>query len=177
MIVSYIVSVLFLFTLICRNKLFDLININYKDNSLFVLYIPRINLQQFVYTIDSSLNDVDYNVEILENSDLDNNLFFLASHSGGGRASYFDNLVYLEKGDIIWISGRIKKYVFVVEKSFYIQKNGNFEASYNSEGNTLFLVTCSLKYVDKQLIIRAKLISEVLNNVNFLDSDFISCYD
>ena len=162
LLVSYIVSVVFFFALVFRNKIVDLINIdNNRNNSLFELYIPRINLRHFVYAIDSSLNDVDYNVEILENSNLENNLFFLAAHSGSGSVSYFDDLVYLEKGDIIWISGYIKRYVFVVEKSFYIQKNGYFEANYNSDGNTLFLITCSLKYVDRQLIVKANLISQM----------------
>ena len=35
-----------------------------KDNILFKLYIPRIKLEKDVYTIDSSENNVDYNIEI-----------------------------------------------------------------------------------------------------------------
>ena len=165
MLVSYIVSVVLIVILFYSNGLFlikeTLIEIkNNESDVLFNLYIPRIKLQERVYTIDSSLNDVDYHVEILEGSDLGNNLFFLASHSGSGRASYFDNLVYLEKGDIIWINSANEKFVFAVEDIFYIQKNGYFDACYNDKGDTLFLITCSLEYVDKQVVVRAKLIYE-----------------
>lgn len=162
MLVSYIVSIIFSFGWLYRNKLFKLKEIfsdSYRDDEEFLLeiYIPRIKLREVVYNIDSSLNKVDYHVEILNNSNLENNLFFLAAHSGSGRASYFDNLVFLEKGDIVWLSSDID-YAFVVVDKFYIQKDGYFEANYDSKGDTLFLITCSLRYVDKQLIVRAKLI-------------------
>lgn len=161
MLVSYIASVVIGLIFVYRSKLLDFIKINSnEENILLEIYIPRIKLKKCVYNIDSSLNDVDYNVEILEASDVANNLFFLAAHSGSGQASYFDDLVYLEKGDIIWVNKNEEKYGFVVEEMFYIQKDGYFNVSYNVEGNMLFLITCSLKYVDRQLIIRSRLIYE-----------------
>lgn len=129
-----------------------------RDEVLFELVIPSINLRKKVYTIGSSLNDVDKNVEILDNSNINMKLFYLASHSGGGVASYFDKLVYLEIGDIVWLYGNDLELGFVVKDIFYISKNGYFEASYGSDGNVLFLITCSLEYVGKQLIVKADLV-------------------
>lgn len=146
-----------------KQEIFSFFNVedmNNDDEMLLELYIPRIKLKRKVYTINSSLNDVDYNVEILDSSDIGNNLYFLAAHSGNGDTSYFDNLVYLEFGDFIFIEMNDFEYVFMVDELFYIQKNGYFSVSYNSEGNTLFLITCSLKYVNRQLVVRAKLIYE-----------------
>ena len=82
----------------------------------------------------------------------------MASHSGSGRASYFDYLIYLEKGDFIFVNSINNKYNFVVDDIFYIQKNGYFIDGYNSVDNTLFLITCSLDYVSRQLVIKANMV-------------------
>lgn len=140
-------------------KKYGYVRENDKD-ILLELYIPRINLRKFVYNMNSSFNNVDYNVEILESSNLSNNLFFLASHSGGGQGSYFDELIYLEKGDFIDINIKDKKIIFVVNEIFYIEKNGTYNVSYNSKGNVLFLITCSLQYINKQLVVKATLVYE-----------------
>lgn len=140
-----------------NNLLVDKVKKN-KDDVLFELVIPSIKLRKNVYTIDSSLNNVDKNVEILDNSNISKKLFYLASHSGSGDASYFDDLIYLEIGDIIWLYGDNSRLGFVVRDMFYINKNGYFEASYGSDGNVLFLITCSLEYVGKQLIVKADLV-------------------
>lgn len=126
---------------------------------LFTLLIPKISLQEIVYTMDSKSNDVNYHVEILEGSIIERYLIFLAAHSGDGRASYFNDLVYLEKGDIILLKSTEMKLIYVVEEKFYIEKNGSFLAKYNNSGNTLFLITCSLRYVNRQLVIKAELVS------------------
>lgn len=158
LIVSYIVSSLFILYLFYNDKIFNYINnYLYKDNYLFYIEIPKINLNEFIYPIDSILNNVDYNIELLKSSKVDKNLLYIAGHSGSARNSYFDNLIYLEKGDLIYLN----KFIFVVEKIYFIQKDGNFLSYYNKEGNTLFLITCSLKYIDKQLIIKAKLINDI----------------
>jgi len=162
LLVSYIVSVIFAFGWLYFDEVFDFfgLNDNRREEKLFELYIPVIKVYKNVYNMGSSLNNVDYNVEMLSNSNWKRRLFFLASHSGGGSASYFDDLVYLEEGDFILINGSDEKFVFVVEEMFYIQKNGYLDAYYGNDGNVLFLITCSLKYVDRQLVVKAKMIYE-----------------
>lgn len=129
-----------------------------NKDKLLDIYIPRIKLRKSVYNIDSGLNDVAYNVEILRSSSIQDDLYFLAAHSGSGSVSYFDNLICMEKGDIIYIFIGDRKRIFVVDALFYIQKNGYFYVDYGSGGKELFLITCSLKYVNRQLVVRAKLI-------------------
>ena len=73
-----------------------------NDEDIFLeINIPRIRLEANVYNINSVFNDVDYNVEILSESNVDENSFFLAGHSGNGAANYFNDLFLLEVGDII----------------------------------------------------------------------------
>lgn len=129
-------------------------NVRVDGEYLFKLYIPKINLLKWVYDIDSKLNDVDINVELLNSSIKDDNLYFLASHSGGGQASYFDDLIYLEKGDVIFLEDEYQSLSYVVEEMFYIEKNGYFEVS--GTNNMLFLITCSLSNKREQLVVRAK---------------------
>lgn len=136
----------------------DDINNDDEEEVLLELYIPRISLRKFVYTIDSSKNDVDFNVELLNGSDEFLNLYFLASHSGGGRASYFDDLVYLDEGDIIWLYKHDGSLGYVVDDIFYIEKNGYFNVSYGGNGNRLFLITCSVEKSNKQLVVTAKMV-------------------
>lgn len=139
-----------------KNLRMIIANKKVKDNILFTLYIPRINLEKDVYTIGSSENNVDYNIEILEGSDISKNLLFLASHSGFGNASYFNELVQLEMGDIIWIDKGNEKIYFMVKDIFYIPKKGYFECFFLE--NRLYLITCSLDYLDKQLVVESVLI-------------------
>ena len=87
-----------------------------------------------------------------------NDLYFIASHSGSSRGSYFDDLIYLEVGDLIKLRSNTCIMIFVVKDMFYIDKSGYFNVSYSVNGGELFLVTCSLDYINRQLIIRAKLI-------------------
>ena len=135
-------------------------NYNEKSNNevLLELYIPRISLRKYVYTLDSSKNNVNVNVALLKGSDIGLNLYFLAAHSGGRRVSFFDDLVYLEKGDIIWIYIGGKSLGYVVDDIFYIEKRGYFEANYSSDGNRLFLITCSLEDKSKQIVVTGKLV-------------------
>ena len=125
---------------------------------LFEIDIPRIKLSRNVYNIGSDLNNVDYNIELLDSSNIDNDLYFIASHSGSSRASYFDDLVYLEIGDLIGLKNDNNVIIFVVRDMFYIDKNGSFDVSYNINGGELFLITCSLEYINRQLIVRGELI-------------------
>ena len=128
------------------------------EEPFIILTIPSIKLSHSIYNMNSLLNNVDRNISILESTNLEKNIFYIASHSGGGDASYFDDIAHLEKGDMIYITKKDNTLIFVTEEIFYIQKRGTLEAMYSGYGNTLFLITCSLKYLDKQIIIKAKLV-------------------
>lgn len=130
---------------------------NWNDY-LLNLEIPCINLNEFVYDKDSLLNSLEFHVTILEESDLEKNVYFLAGHSGNGSSSYFNELISLKDGDMIFIRTRTKELCFVVEKCYFIEKNGYLEVD-NELFNVLFMITCSLEFPDKQLVVRAKLVN------------------
>lgn len=148
--ICFIISLGWLF----KGEIFKIIGVNNEviENELLELQIPRIKLYRKVYNIGSNLNNVDYNVEILDSSNIGDNLYFLAAHSGSGDSSYFENLVYLDKGDLVYLKYLDFSYVFVVDDMFYIKKSGYLNI--NDFYNTLFLITCSLEYVDRQLVVR-----------------------
>ena len=155
--VIYIVSIFIIIIWPYKDRIINRI-VKCIEEPFLILTIPSIKLSHNIYNMNSPLNNVDRNISILKSTNLEKNLFYIASHSGGGDASYFDDLAYLEKGDIIYITKKDNILAFVTDEIFYIQKRGTLEAFYSGYGNTLFLITCSLKYLDKQIIIKAKLV-------------------
>ncbi len=123
---------------------------------LLELWIPSINLRQDVYDINSSLNQVDAHVEILASSIVSKNVFFLAGHSGQGGANYFNDIVKLQRGDCIELCLKDRVLHYVVDRSYYISKNGYLYVPEELQ-DVLFLITCSLKYWNQQLVVVAYL--------------------
>ena len=134
----------------------SLFNIESNSDSFLVLEIPKISLRKDIYELGSELNNVDYNVELLKESNLSNNLFFLAGHSGNGRNCFFNDLVSLDIGDKINIYVNHQILVYEVDKIYFIDKTGVMDVEVKS--NRLFLITCSLVYYNKQLVIEGNLI-------------------
>ena len=111
-----------------NKKLLSNFDVHKKDDSyLLELDIPCINLKELVYDMDSELNSIDYHVEILKNSNLEKNIYFLAGHSGSSDVSFFNNLVSLKKGDIIFIRTKNFELCYIVENLYLIEKNGYLE--------------------------------------------------
>lgn len=126
-----------------------------------VLKIPKIDLFQKIYNINSKQNNVDKNIEVLSSSNTEDNNIILASHSGTNNNAYFNKLSLLKIKDLIYIYYQNKEYIYQVTNIYYIEKTGYLEISKYSK-NTLILITCSLKYNNKQLIVTSNLIN--INN-------------
>ena len=123
------------------------------DNNVFlVLAIPKIDFRRNVYSFDSSLNNVDKNVMLLNETDVTRKNFFLAGHSGTASNCFFNDLIYLDVMDNVYIYYKDKVFKYVIMDIFYIEKNGFL--SVDDEDGVLFLITCSLKYSGMQLIIK-----------------------
>lgn len=150
-----------------QSKLIKNINNNYnyniksleksKTNPLLILEIPKIELSKKIYNIESNLNNIEKNIEIISESSLENNTIILASHSGNNKNAYFNNLIKLSINDLIYIYRDKIKYTYQLDKIYYINKTGYLEISKNLT-NKIILVTCSLIYQDKQLIVEGILI-------------------
>ena len=132
----------------------------YKENYLFEIEIPKINLKKEVYNLDSELNNVNIGIELLEPLSLpenENSCIILASHNGNSNVSYFNKLYKLELKDKIIINYNQKKYVYQIVNIYDILKNGKAVIKKYNYNNIVVLITC--KGNDKQTIYIASLIS------------------
>lgn len=132
----------------------------YKENYLFEIEIPKINLKKEVYNLDSELNNVNIGIELLKPLALpenENSCIILASHNGNSNVSYFNKLYKLELKDKIIINYNQKKYVYQIVNIYDILKNGKAVIKKSNYNNIVVLITC--KGNDKQTIYIASLIS------------------
>lgn len=129
-----------------------------KENHsyLFRLVIPSIALDKVIYDNNSELNNVDYNVEILSESDIGKGVYFFAGHSGYGDNCYFNRVKELDVGDVIYVYYGNKMLIYEVVDKYLIIKSGYMEVDENLV-NVLFLITCS--DYGRQLIVKAVLIN------------------
>lgn len=149
-----------------NKKIFSLIHpiLESEEEILLWLEVPSIQLKEEVYPVNSFLNQVSFHVQILEDSNLERNIFFFAAHSGNGDKSYFNDIILLEKGDFIFVYIGDKKLMYVVNEKYFIDKNGYFYVD-EVESNSLYLITCSRVYLDKQVVVVASIVSS-LDDVN-----------
>lgn len=133
-----------------------------KDIESYIGYleIPKIKFKRGFYNIDSSLNTVEANIEIIKGSTLPNitngNLI-IAGHSGTGWKAFFKDLYKLEIGDeaIVTYSGLNYKYKII---NIYKEKNtGTISIKRNYDKTTLTLVTCTKDDNSTQTIYIAEL--------------------
>lgn len=122
----------------------------YRNQYVLVLSIPKINLKKGIYSYDSYLNNVDFGIEILCGMPgSEKSPFVLASHSGTSSVSFFKNLVYLEKDDLIYVYYNKEKYVYKITFIYEKNKDGYLSLS-NLENKHIVLTTC--KSDKKQLV-------------------------
>ena len=120
-----------------------------------VIEIPKMNLKKGLYDINSKYNHVDYNIQIIKESNMPNikngNLI-LAGHNGNSNVSYFDNLNTLSNGDSVFIFYEGKKYTYKIFDNYEVDKNGKVSIHGYSKKTTLTLISCKKNTKDKQLV-------------------------
>jgi len=124
-----------------------------------LLKIPKISLERGLVERDSYLNNINYNVEILDASsmpDEENGNVILAGHSGNARISYFKNLNQLTLNDEIIIIYNGKTYTYKVVNIYDIEKTGQAQIIRNENTSTITLVTCRHN-TNKQIIVIGEL--------------------
>lgn len=128
-------------------------------NYIAVLKIPKIKLERGLVDPDSYLNNVKYNIEILDEStmpDVESGNVILAAHSGNARVSYFRNLDKLELGDEAIIIYNSVTYKYKIVDKYLIEKTGTAEIIKNKGKSTLTLITCKHN-TKKQIVVIAEL--------------------
>ena len=132
-------------------------SIEYKDNYDTYyghLIIPKIKMNQGFYNEKSKLNNVNKNIELIPTGI--KNTYLFAAHSGVGNIAYFNNLIYLKKGDEIIIQFKNKTNKYEITKIKKEPKTGKINIP-NKE-NIVILTTCDQIKKGYQLIILASLI-------------------
>ena len=130
-----------------------------KINYIAILKIPKIDLERGLVDPKSYLNDVKYNLEIVEGSsmpDIKNSNLIIASHSGTARISYFRNLNKLSINDEILLIYKSKTYKYKVSNKYEIEKTGTAKIIRNNNKTTITLITCKYK-TSKQIVVIADL--------------------
>ena len=131
-----------------------------KDNYIAVLRINKINLIRGLVDESSNLNNIEYNVQIINGSNMPDVIggnLILASHSGNARISYFRNLDKLEIDDEAEVDYKNKTYTYKVVDVYDVDKNGSVEIKRNLSKTTLTLITCR-RNTEKQLVVILELI-------------------
>ena len=130
-----------------------------EDNNDIIMYleINKLNLLQPIYYMNHEKNNVEENVTILEGSILpieENNILFLAAHSGEGSIAYFNHLDKLVIGDQVNIYMKNHTYQYIVNDFWEEKKNGFIHVNKNKK-KQLILTTCSTRNKEKQLVVSA----------------------
>lgn len=125
------------------------VNKDANDEIIGTLTIDKLNLSKKIYNINSSHNNVEENVTIL-NDDI--NLIVLAAHSGPGYIAFFNNLDKLELNDTVNLNYNNKNLVYKVTNIEEQLKDGTIEIN-KTDKQRLILTTCSKKDKTKQLVV------------------------
>ena len=129
---------------------------NEQEETIGTLTIDKINLSRDIYNINSSHNNVDENVTILNDAI---NLIVLAAHSGPGYIAYFDDLDKLELNDIVKLTYNNKDLIYKVTNIEEQVKDGTIEINKTNK-QRLILTTCSKKDKNKQLVITSEIVKD-----------------
>lgn len=111
-----------------------------------ILDIPKISFNKGFYKKESSLNNVKFNIKILDSSsypDEENGNVIIIGHSGNYSNSYFGNLYQLENGDTASITYGGKKYTYKIVNIYTDTKDGTVTVYRDETKNCLTLITCT----------------------------------
>lgn len=133
-----------------------------KELPIAKIIIPKIKIDNSIYSINSNENTVEKNVMILKESILPNNdesIIFLAAHSGNGDIAYFNDLNKLDINDTLIFQYKNYNYYYIINDKHEIDKDGDIELNKTSP-NQLVLTTCSTTNKAKQLLINSNLVKK-----------------
>ena len=131
------------------------IDINQYEAFAGVLEIPKIGFSKGFYYKESELNDVKFNLKILDVSsypDEEKGNVIIIGHSGNYSNSYFANLYQLEISDIASITYKGKKYSYKIVNIYNETKDGTVTIYRDETKNCLTLITCTKDDDTKQTV-------------------------
>lgn len=133
-------------------------------NYIAILEIPSIDLKRGLVDYNSRYNNVKYNIQIIEHSQMpnvENSNLILAGHNGTSGVSFFRNLYKLKEDSLIYIYYDGIKYIYKLNNSYDTTKDGKVEIVRNRYKNTITLITCKRGTKDKQTVFIGYLVDKV----------------
>lgn len=133
-------------------------------NYIAILEIPSINLKRGIVDYNSKYNNVNYNIQIIEHSqmpDVENSNLILAGHNGTSGVSFFRNLYKLKEDSLIYLYYDGYKYIYKLNNSYDSDKDGKIEIVRNRYKNAITLITCKKGTKDKQTVFIGYLVDKV----------------
>lgn len=133
-------------------------------NYIAILEIPSINLKRGLVDYNSKYNNVKYNIQIIEHSQMpnvENSNLILAGHNGSSNVSFFKDLYKLKEDSLIYLYYDGYKYIYKLNNSYDTDKDGKVEIVRNRYKNTITLITCKRNTKDKQTVFIGYLVDKV----------------
>ena len=133
-------------------------------NYIAILEIPSINLKKGIVDYNSWANNVRYNIQIIEHSQMptvENSNLILASHNGTSNVSFFKDLYKLKEDSLIYLYYDGYKYIYKLNNHYDTEKDGHIEIIRNRYKNTITLITCKKGTKDKQVVYIGYLVDKV----------------
>ena len=133
------------------------------EDYLGIIEIEKIGLYKGFYAKNSSLNNVQFNLYVLPESDYpDVNIgnLMIAGHSGNYNNSYFNTLYKLVLNDTINLYYKNSTYTYQIAKIYNVPKTGTAKILRNKNKSVLTLITCTKDDEAHQTIYIAELISK-----------------
>ena len=134
----------------------------YQDIESYIGYleIPKIKFKRGFYNINSSLNTVEANIEVIKGSempDVTNGNLIIAGHSGTGWKAFFKDLYKLEVGDEAIVTYAGVNYKYKITNIYKERNTGTVSIKRNYDKTTLTLITCTKDDSSTQTIYIAEL--------------------
>ena len=133
-------------------------------NYIAVLEIPSIKLKRGLVDYKSKYNNVKYNIQIIEHSqmpDIENSNLILAGHNGTSNVSFFNDLDKLKEDSLVYVYYNNIKYIYKINNNYEVKKDGKVEIIRNRNKTTITLMTCKKDSEDKQLVYIGYLVDKV----------------
>lgn len=124
-------------------------------NYIAVLEIPSIKLKRGLVSFDSKYNNVKYNIQIIEHSNMPNiekSNLILASHNGTSGVSFFNKLDRMSDNCKINVYYNGIKYIYSLSNHYEVDKDGKIPVYRDREKNTITLITCKKNSKTKQVV-------------------------
>lgn len=133
-------------------------------NYIAILEIPSIDLKRGLVDYNSKYNNVKYNIQIIEHSQMpnvENSNLILAGHNGTSNVSFFKDLYKLKEDSLIYLYYDGYKYIYKLNNYYDTDKDGKVEIVRNRYKNTITLITCKKNTKDKQTVFIGYLVDKV----------------